>query len=279
MKSKTQFRSSAFAVFSASALLSAQSVSVPAQRHDRQPVVRVSPAGSKVPATAPTSVPAQPVPSQPPTPVTPGSQPARKATISFSGGRLTVVAANSSLNQILRDISHAASIQVTGGVAEERVFGTYGPGTPLEVVTALLDGTGTNMLLIEGSGERKSELVLTARNGGPTPPDPNASSFDGGSTQAQEESAQQDPNTPNMPEPTTSGVTPESQGTAQPAATPTVATPGAQPATTSAQPAGDSTPSPATPQTAPDGASQSPNGTKTPQQIFEELMKRRQQPQ
>jgi hypothetical protein len=98
--------------------------------------------------------------------------PAHRAEVLFSGGLLTVHAQNSSMNQILGDIGRATGMKITGGITEERVFGTYGPGGPGEVLTRLLDGTGSNVLLREDRNHTVRELVLTARLGGVTPPPP-----------------------------------------------------------------------------------------------------------
>ncbi len=94
------------------------------------------------------------------------------AKVVFADNLLTVTAQNSSLNQILGDISRATGMKITGGVNEERVFGSYGPASPQDVLVSLLDGTGSNILLHEDSSHRVRELVLTARLGGVTPPSP-----------------------------------------------------------------------------------------------------------
>ncbi|HEY8998367.1 MAG TPA: hypothetical protein VIM60_10730, partial [Edaphobacter sp.] len=114
---------------------------IQSQRMNRQPGMRTRPEAYGIPPTAPaTSAPAPAAAAQLQTP-TPAPQspaasvpetPPHRATVSYVGGQLSIVATNSSLNQILRDISRAAGITITGGVAEERVFGNYGPGTPSE---------------------------------------------------------------------------------------------------------------------------------------------------
>src|SRR5690348_13838213 len=73
------------------------------------------------------------------------------AMVEYSDGRVAVVADNSSLNEILRDIARRAGMSVKGSVLEERVFGTYGPAAPAEVLTALLKGTGSNMMVVAGA--------------------------------------------------------------------------------------------------------------------------------
>ena len=95
------------------------------------------------------------------------------ATVEYSDGRVAVVADNSSLNEILRDVARRAGMAVNGSVIEERVFGTYGPAAPAEVLTALLKGTDNNMMVVAGSSHAL-QLILTPKHGGPTPPNPRA---------------------------------------------------------------------------------------------------------
>ncbi len=182
--------------------------------------------------------------------------------MSYTASQLTISASNSSLNQILREVSRLTGIKVTGGVAEERVFGDYGPGEPADVLGKLLDGTGSNMLFVSSVDGKTPELILTPRTGGVTPPNPNASRFDD-NADAEDESRQQV--TP-APQP--------SESQSQPARPNPVATP-IQPA----QAAGDANAQSPQPTTAPADPSQSPNGVKTPQQIYDELMRLRRQQQ
>lgn len=100
--------------------------------------------------------------------------PKQPAHVTYANGQLTVSASNSSLNQILRDIASETGMKITGGVADERVFGQYGPAAPSKVLGDLLDGTGSNMLLVHATAATPAELVLTPRLGGVTPPNPNA---------------------------------------------------------------------------------------------------------
>lgn len=105
---------------------------------------------------------------------TTSAPPRQPAHVAYVNGQLTVTASNSSLNQILRDIAHETGMKITGGVTDERVFGQYGPAAPSNVLNALLDGTGSNMILVHATGATPAELVLTPRQGGVTPPNPNA---------------------------------------------------------------------------------------------------------
>ncbi len=63
-------------------------------------------------------------------------------------------------------------MKINGGVLDQRVFGKYGPAPASTVLATLLDGTGTNMLLLETASKQPAELILTPRTGGPTPPSP-----------------------------------------------------------------------------------------------------------
>lgn len=185
---------------------------------------------------------------------------ARHADITYRDGLLTVAAANSSLNQILREIARQTGMKITGGVADERVFGTYGPSAPGKVLNTLLDGTGSNMLLVQNASAQPSELILTPRTGSVTPPNPNAHNFDDDQSDApvQEISPQRGQQAPFSRAPYNPAA-PNAPG-AQPA-------PGAQSA-----PVENYTPSA-------DSLPQSPNGVKTPQQIYDQLMRARQQQQ
>lgn len=134
----------------------------------------IAPAG--LPATAPTQVPRGET-----APIAAVATPADRfgstqhpARVQCTGGQLEVVADNSSLNSILRAISRCTGMRITGGVAEQRVFGNYGPAAPATVLATLIDGTGSNMLLRETGADQPAELILTPRVGGATPPPPSS---------------------------------------------------------------------------------------------------------
>ena len=94
----------------------------------------------------------------------------RIAEVTYLHGRLEVTADNSSLNQILREIARQTGMKITGSIADERVYGKYGPATAGEILSILLDGTGTNMMLTETASEAPAELILTPQEGPHTPP-------------------------------------------------------------------------------------------------------------
>ena len=51
------------------------------------------------------------------------------------------------------------------------------PTTRHRFLAELLNGTGSNMILVHRDGPAPAELILTPRQGGPTPPNPNAAAF------------------------------------------------------------------------------------------------------
>ena len=181
---------------------------------------------SALPPTPPTASPTPP----PPAPV---QNAPRKASVSFESGLLEVRADNSSLNQILREISHTTGMKITGGVGDERVFGTYGPLPTSKVLALLLNGTGTNLVFLQSSVTSAPELILTARQGGPTPPNPNARGFD---SERDEENSEQQP---------------------EPSPTPIATRP----------------PAPAEGNSNDQRQPQSPNGVRNPQQMFDRLQR------
>lgn len=143
-----------------------------------------STAQSTLPPTSPT-VPLVVAPAPPPSTSSTAIRAGAPAKVTYASGKLEVTADNSSLNQILREICRLTGMTITGGVVEQRVFGGYGPAAPAQILGDLLQGTGSNMLLRETSSAAPAELILTPREGGVTPPNPNASGFDGESAGGQ----------------------------------------------------------------------------------------------
>jgi hypothetical protein len=132
-----------------------------------------------LPPTQPTSLPPQAAATSSPAsqPVAPPVNTPNHAEVIYAGGQLQVRADNSSLNQILRSISHRTGLKITGGVEEQRVFGNYGPGPVSAVLATLLDGTNTNIFLRAGDATNPPELVLTQRSGGASPPEPTSPTY------------------------------------------------------------------------------------------------------
>jgi hypothetical protein len=135
--------------------------------------------GQQAPPTPPV---ASPQPAQPAAPQQPlGAsgvapsllqQPAKEAQIVFAGDTLSIHADNSSLTAILRGFAAKSGMQVEGLSSDERVFGTFGPGTPRDVLADLLNGTAYNLVLLgDLSNGAPRELILTptTRAGGAAP--------------------------------------------------------------------------------------------------------------
>ena len=228
---------------------------------------------------------AKPSPAVPSTPTTEsfpnnsGTQPAvprpqHRAHITFANGLLTVSASNASLNGLIRDIAHQTGMKVTGSVAEDRVFGEYGPADPQTVLASLLDGTGSNILIRSNASDAPVDLILTPRIGAPSPPSPTANVADTDDS--------------DDPAPPPSAISARYGRPAVPPSNPAPPPPPANPSNaispasqTVVFPPADSTSTPSTATTTPadtsSPADSSSDTVKTPQQIFEQLQKLRQQ--
>jgi hypothetical protein len=123
---------------------------------------------------------ADPVPAPPPPPTVAPSlfqQPPVPATVTAATNQLTVKAENSSLAQILHQISSTTGMKLDGLGGDERVFGSFGPGAPREVLTSLLNGTSYNVMMVgDLPNGAPRELLLTSRAKGGAPPPANANS-------------------------------------------------------------------------------------------------------
>jgi hypothetical protein len=137
---------------------------------------RTTPANGGKVASVPGTAPAQPGVAQPQTPPNLLDQPASPATVTEASGSLAVKADNSSLSDILHQVASKTGMKLDGLTGDERVFGTFGPGDPHDVLNSLLDGTSYNVLMVgDLANGAPRELLLTRKSGGPAPaPQPNA---------------------------------------------------------------------------------------------------------
>lgn len=110
-----------------------------------------------------------------PTPASPAisssllDRPAQQAKIRLASGKLTVQADNSTLSEILHQVSQAGGMKIEGlqksASADQRIFGSYGPGAPREVLSELLDGSGFNVMMLgETTSGVPRELALTSQS-------------------------------------------------------------------------------------------------------------------
>ncbi|HET9086147.1 MAG TPA: hypothetical protein VFN53_01350 [Acidobacteriaceae bacterium] len=145
---------------------STQSPPAPHTRHSRTSSHSHA-SHSKKHGTATRSKPAAAIP-QPAPPLPPVQQSAQQAKIQFHQGTLSINAQNSSLKEILDQVSHQTGLEIDGLDHDERIYGQYGPDTVANTLTDLLDGSGYNYVMIGGgNGAPPTKLLLTANNGGP----------------------------------------------------------------------------------------------------------------
>ncbi len=120
------------------------------------------------PATAaPTAV----TPAQPTAPIWPVNNQPAHAAVTWDGRGLRIDASNSSLLQILADVTAATGTKIEGTGADQRIFGLYGPGNARDVLAQLLQGSGYNIVMMgENSQGVPREVVLSQRNTGSSAP-------------------------------------------------------------------------------------------------------------
>jgi hypothetical protein len=159
------------AFFSALLLLAAHPLAAPAQ----QTAAPSAPAhkalhahtrpGAAPPLTAPTAAaPAPAAVAAPEAPHWPANDSPVPASVVWDSQGLRIDAENSSLQQIMKDFSTATGAQVDGLAADERVFGSYGPGQARDVLSELLQGSGYNVIMIGDQGQgAPRQIVLSAR--------------------------------------------------------------------------------------------------------------------
>jgi hypothetical protein len=124
------------------------------------------------PLIVPIQPPPEPVPApEPEKPKWPAFDSASPASVVWDSHGLSIEAANSSLQQILKDVSTATGAKVDGMTADQRVFGAYGPGQARDVLSQLLQGSGYNVIMIgdQGQGAPK-QILLSVRQAGGTQP-------------------------------------------------------------------------------------------------------------
>src|SRR6185437_1695403 len=222
------------------------------------PVVRAQSTASQ-PAKRPTP-PAKAAKPSPATPaVTPSllSVPPTPAKVSLTSGKLTIEAHNSSLSQILQQIAKAGGMKIDGlqtsGSADPRVFGSYGPGAPRDVLSDLLNGVSYNfvMLGITPAGTPR-EMALSMRGAAGIPnPAPRPAASAQNNVENDEEAQPTDENVD------TDEV--QSSGSA------------AEPENNLVPPAGVQENEPITPPPGAPGAPGAQQKVKTPQEILQEL--------
>jgi hypothetical protein len=214
-----------------------------------------------------------PAPAPPPTPE---QLPAIAPKLTYQNGLLTIVAQNSTLDDILRDVHSktGANIDVPGP-ATERVVGQFGPGSPRDVLATLLNGSHFNYVMVgtPTSPDSVAQVILTRKTGGETPPSPSGTMEQPGMMAVQPPvNGQQFP----------PGTFPQPQVQNQPVDSPDEPAPDAAEETTDEsaqdQDTGENTDEGAPEQVNPGVAGQNPNqpAVKTPEQLLQELQRQQQ---
>ena len=107
-------------------------------------------------------------PPPPPPPLRPEQMPAVAPQVTFQNGKLTIIARNSTLGDILRAVHSktGANVELSGS-ATERVVGMFGPGPSRDVVASLLNGSHFNYVMLgsEANPDQLQHLILTPKGG------------------------------------------------------------------------------------------------------------------
>jgi hypothetical protein len=120
------------------------------------------PAAQAAPETA---EPAAPAPA--PTPQWPINEQPAQPVVTWDSHGLSIDAANSSLQQIMKAISVATGAKVDGMTGDQRVFGEYGPGQARDVLSQLLQGAGYNVIMVGDLGQgAPRQIQLSVRRAG-----------------------------------------------------------------------------------------------------------------
>ncbi len=137
----------------------------PAQTPAPKPVQsrRKPTASHAVPVPAPAPV----VPEPPKPPDWPVNDRPTAATVTWNSQGLSIQASNSSLQQILTDVSTLTGTKIQGLGADQRIYGTYGPSSARQILMQLFDGSGYNVLMIGDQGQgTPRQIVLSSQSGG-----------------------------------------------------------------------------------------------------------------
>ena len=134
------------------------------------------------------------VPPPPEKPNWPAFAEAAQASVVWNSQGLSIDAANSSLQQILKDVSTATGIKVDGFGSDQRIFGAYGPGKAADVLAQLLQGSGYNVLMIgDLAPGTPRQIILSNRQTGASQPQPRNNQSGNQEENEQEEQVVQEP--------------------------------------------------------------------------------------
>ncbi len=168
----------------------------PAHPHKR-------PAATHPPAVVTQMPPETAAPPAPKPPDWPANDQPSEATVVWNSQGLRIEASNSSLSQIMKEISNSTGVKVQGLGSDERIFGNYGPGNARDVLAQLLYGSGYNVLMVGDQGEgtpREIQLSLQSK-GGASPAGGNQTVGDNQSAVSNDENSDADDQPVQPPQP------------------------------------------------------------------------------
>lgn len=122
------------------------------------------PSSAKTPQQPPPSPATAPAPAAISAPPSLLDKPAQPAKVTLANGKLSVAADNSSLTDILHQLASTTGMAIDGLDQDTRIFGTYGPGNPRDILSSLLEGAGYNVMMLGATEDgTPRQLVLTVR--------------------------------------------------------------------------------------------------------------------
>ncbi|WP_348261746.1 hypothetical protein P8935_18325 [Telmatobacter sp. DSM 110680] len=190
--------------------IAAQSPSQPAATASKPHKARAHQAAKKSQVPAPVAQ----TPPPPPMPDWPVNDKPSPASVVWDSTGLRINASNSSLQQILNEVSTDTGTKVEGLGADQRVYGSYGPGQARDVLAQLLQGSGYNVLLAGdlGQGAPREMVLSPRRSGGPA----NAPGVDNRQQQDPDEDIPDQPQPEEQPQPPPPVQVPQAQGGTRP---------------------------------------------------------------
>jgi hypothetical protein len=213
---------------------------------------------------------AQELPAQtmPPVPATLMNSAPVKPSVVMESGMLTIDAPNSTLSDVLNGVHNVTGAVIEGASPTERIAVKIGPGTPEQVIAALLRGTPYDYVILGTFGKRDAvaRVLLTQQQPQSFQPTPEATNRPGQPDESLPERTPPDEMSPRGPE---NSDTDQAQQ------------PEPQPQPPQPEPQGQQAPQqqPGQQQQGQQQQPQDPNAPKTPEQLFRELQQLEQQKQ
>ncbi len=102
------------------------------------------------------------------------SAPVNGVSVEFANGMLSIHAHNASLSEVLFQIQKktGAEIAIPAGTEQERVAADFGPGTPSDVLSQLLNGSGLNFVVVGSESDPNALRSVLLSPKGPDLPTP-----------------------------------------------------------------------------------------------------------